>query len=109
MKKECMCICGNIITEDNILNHCNCVAKYNHIDEYDPANMYQSVVISENRDYKNASDNDFNKCPVKNVVIHNSSKEHITIVASDSIIGNSVSLMIRKKDIPYWVLEKKEQ
>ncbi|MEI6672601.1 MAG: hypothetical protein WCL02_04605 [bacterium] len=72
-------------------------------------NMYKKVVIGENKNY--SFDKGINADPPKkNVIFHNSSVEHITVIATDTNNGNAVEVMIRKDEIPDWVLmENKEK
>ncbi len=69
--------------------------------------MYERIVINENTEYgENKKSHMGLGLPPKNLVIHNASSDHISILATDAINGNAVQLTIRKADIPDWIVSK---
>jgi hypothetical protein len=71
-------------------------------------NMYKIVIIPENRKYSH-EDMDLKAYPPKkSIIFHNSSVEHVTVIATDTTTGNAVEVMIRKDAIPDWIMMEKQ-
>ena len=69
-------------------------------------NLIEAVVLAEDR---NATDGpDLSAQLSKSVIIRNTSKDYITIIAINTNLGDSVEVSIRKDQIPEWILKEKK-
>lgn len=68
--------------------------------------MYKSVVLEENTAYGNNKSSRGLGPSNRSVTFHNSSVEHITVTAVDSETQVAVKVIIRKDEMPDWVLQK---